>query len=132
MKRRFGAARSARALFIVPLPVVFEVANHIAGMPEGQRYERARTFVADIVDSIRATREIFLVSPSPKPEDVTRLLEVFASDYVGRGIGLVDTAVIDEARRLKAKFAKPSVHIWTLDHALKAGEPDPEPDPFLG
>ena len=48
-------------------------------------------------------------------------------------IGLVDAAIIYEAKRLKEKYKKSisKVHIWTKDTILKPHEPDEEPDPFI-
>ena len=64
--------------------------------------------------------------------ELLRLCDVYAQQLAVQGIGLSDTALIEEARRLKTKYNQPEdrVHIWTRDRRLKTHEPDAEPEPL--
>jgi hypothetical protein len=65
--------------------------------------------------------------------DLSKLLrqcDVYAQEMAEQGIGLSDTSLIEEARRLRKKYNQPRdrVHIWTKDRRLKTHEPDAEPE----
>ncbi|HYO70657.1 MAG TPA: hypothetical protein VEU33_31720 [Archangium sp.] len=58
--------------------------------------------------------------------------DVYAQEMAEQGIGLSDTSLIEQARRLRKKYNQPGdrVHIWTKDRRLKAHERDAEPEPL--
>ncbi|MBS0659501.1 MAG: hypothetical protein JSR82_14765 [Verrucomicrobia bacterium] len=132
-RQRLASHQAAGASFYLPLPCLFELGSKIAhGKDASERMRLARQLRRDVDLSFTA-RPIWKITPAGKPEDVLPpLLETFESS-IHEKIGLVDTFVAAEAHRLKIERAnfKPVVHIWTKDTALKAREPDPEPDPLI-
>lgn len=130
--KRFEKALMQKSPIYVPFPAIFEVANHIAHVKDGdKRTRQARQFVAIVLKSIDQGTP-FVVIPKLDVENLKLLLDVFAKDFVSQGVGLTDTSIIEEAKRLKREHATRQVHIWTTDKGLKAREPDPEPDAFIG
>ena len=134
VKRRFKAGTEQDALFFVPLPCVFEVGNHIVDVDDGnRRFDLAKLF-ADTIGQCIDTNRPWTISPSIEPRDLPALFRAYAADYAKQRIGLTDAWTIVEAKRLKAKYSASLgylVHIWCKDQALKAREPDPEPNPFM-
>jgi predicted nucleic acid-binding protein len=139
VKQRFGKAIKGGHRLFVPFPVVFEVANHIAGVrDDGLRKGLAKNLAKTIRSSVQNSSPWIITPAAPgdvlfRLSELLSLCEVYAQDMVARRVGLSDTAIIEEARRLKDKYNQPGdrVHIWTRDHGLKAYEPDPEPEPLL-
>jgi len=138
VKERFGKAIQAGHRLYVPVAVIFEVANHIAHVRHSGDRKKLANLLADTVRSSVETGTPWTITPAP--EDVLanltqllRLCDKYAKELASQGIGLSDTALIDQAGRLKAKYNQPGdrVHIWTTDGALKAHEPDPEPAPLV-
>ena len=134
VKRRFKAAAEQGALFFVPLPCVFEVGNHIVDVGDDyKRVDLAKRFANTVADCVE-TRSPWTISPSIEQQDLPALFKAYADDYAKQKIGLTDACTIAEAKRLKAKYSASLgylVHIWSKDQALKAREPDPEPNPFV-
>lgn len=121
----------------VPVPTVFELANHVTQSGRG-RVALARRLAADLRSSLEKQTP-WIVVPA-KDDDIlgstSRLLDAlqeFEEVFVAQSVGLTDVSVVHEARRLKTKYRSRAwaVHIWTRDAQLKAHEPDPEPDPFV-
>jgi hypothetical protein len=134
VKRRFKEATEQGALFFVALPCVFEVGNHIVDVDDGnKRFELANRFAETIAQCIETSRP-WTISPSIERRDLPDLFKAYAVDYAKQKIGLTDACTIAEAKRLKAKYSASLgylVHIWSKDRALKAHEPDHEPNPFV-
>jgi hypothetical protein len=134
VKRRFEMAVEEKAILYVPLPCLFELANHVADIRDGNRRKSLADFLVRTVESCASEGIPWLVTPFDMNDTLPKLCRAFAGDYVSRGIGLTDTFTILEALRLKKKYNGPQyrVHIWTKDRHLKACEPDTEPEAFLG
>jgi predicted nucleic acid-binding protein len=134
VKRRFKEATEQGALFFVALPCVFEVGNHIVDVDDGnKRFELANRFAETIAECIQTNRP-WTVTPSIEQPDLPALFKAYATDYAKQKIGLTDACTIAEAKRLNVKYLRSLgylVHIWCKDQALKAREPDPEPNPFV-
>lgn len=138
IKRRFQAAKDQGAKLYIPVPVLFELANHIAHVENG--YERiglAIKFSETVKNGIDPKETFLNVIPCEAysvASELSNNLEVFvqrfADEFVRQGLGFTDSAVILEAKGLKHGHNK--VHIWTTDEPLKPYEPDAEPDSFVG
>jgi predicted nucleic acid-binding protein len=138
VRKRFGEAVNAGHRLYVPFPVVFEVANHIAGVRDGGSRKRLANLLANTVRSCVESANPWIITPASEDilydlSELLRLCDVYAREMAVQSIGLSDTAIIEEARRLKGKYnqSEDRVHIWTRDEALKAHEPDTEPAPLL-
>jgi len=133
VKKRFETSSRTGCLLFIPLPVIFEVANSIGHIRDnGIRADLANRFVDAVMASFEPTGP-FAITPAIEQSHIEDLLTVFKKTYAMKGLGLTDTSVVAEAKRLKEKFGGMyRVHIWTLDRALKGQEPDTEMDPFIG
>lgn len=134
VRKRFKREAGRGARFYVPLPCIFELGNHIAGVKHDRRRKQLADWLLNTVKASLDTQAPWHITPTGKPEEILpELMDAFVSLAEKRRIGLVDTFTIGEARRLKATHAnaKLKIHIWTNDHALKASEPDKEPSPYL-
>lgn len=138
VKARFSGAVKAGHRLYVPFPIVFEVANHIAGVRDGGSRKKLAEFLARTVRSCVESSTPWIITPASEDilydlSELLRLCDVYAREMAVQSIGLSDTAIIEEARRLKGKYNQPEdrVHIWTRDQALKAHEPDTEPTPLI-
>jgi hypothetical protein len=134
VKKKFEDAIKSKSRLYVPLPCVFEIADHIANVKIGRkRSELAKKLFSTILSSLKESIPWILI-PSPEPTTIANLFRSYAKNYVIQGIGLTDTTVISEASRLKKKYRSLgcSVHIWTKDINMKAFEPDKEDYPFTG
>jgi hypothetical protein len=134
--RRYVEAVNSRARLYVPIPCLFELANHIADVPDGNRRHRlANSLTQQVKAAVEDPEAEWVLVSGHKSQEVSSLWSEFARRYAQQGIGLTDTSTIEVARRLKDKTYQGNlhkVHIWTKDHALKSWEPDQEPDPFIG
>lgn len=143
IKAKFSEAIERGDRLYVPLPVLFEVANHIAGVANGtRRRELVNKFLADVSSSVKDTQP-WTITPPGDPQSIEELMGAlgysvnrFADEFSEQRIGLTDTIVIMEAERLKlahssSKLKQYLVHIWTRDEGVKAREPDTEPNPFV-
>lgn len=134
VRARFAEAIEAGARMVVPTGVVYEVANHIAGVADGGARVRLAGRLRDaVVDSIRA-QSPWLITPAEPHDELIANLTAFAGAYAASGVGLSDTQIITTAHHWRRQYGGMkdyAVHIWTRDRALKTHEPDPEPDPFV-
>lgn len=138
VKQRFSQSVAADHRFYVPFAVVFELADHIAHERDGSARKRLADLLAATVRSCIAKATPWIITPASQDilydlSELLRLCDVYAQELAIQGIGLSDTAVIEEARRLKQKYNQPGdrVHIWTRDQGLKSHEPDAEPEPLM-
>lgn len=141
--QRFARADGVNTQLYIPLPVLFELGNHIADVKDGGARHR---LAGDLVDAV----QLWLSGESPftivSSMDDARTVEDFCSALSGlteqfaqlapNKHGLTNTAVVQEALRLKRKnpsstLKQVHVHIWTRDKRLKALEPDAEANAFV-
>jgi hypothetical protein len=124
IKKKFTWAIDQQATLYFPLPCVYELANHIAHVQDGA----VRKKLAELLYQTITDNPEVIVTPACAVNELQVFIERFKNEYVTQGIGLADAAVIDEATHSKTKNNQ--VYIWTLDKAIKAREPDTEPNPF--
>jgi len=125
IREKFAWAVERKATLYFPLPCVYELANHIAHVRDGT----ARRNLAEHLYQTVTNNTSILVTPACAVNELSVFIEHFKDEYVTQGIGLADAAVIDAARHLKNPNNQ--VHIWTLETAIKAREPDEEPAPLV-
>lgn len=137
VKKKFEQAIELGSRIFVPLACLFELADNISEIKNGRkRVSLAKKLcetVTRCVDEDNPFRP-WNITPKLSMEDLPRLCQTFVAEHVAKGIGFTDTAVCEEARRLKVKYASfgYKVHIWTKDRKLKSMEPDPEEAAFIG
>ena len=133
VRRRFRGAVAIKATFIVPLPCLFELGNHIADIPQGGLRHKKAAEVSATVQSSFETGNPWTITPAETLNAIQEVFTQFANQYVLEAIGLTDSFTIHEALRLKLENVHRDclVHIWTRDNALKAREPDTEENPFV-
>ena len=131
VRKRFTVAVEAGTRLYVSLPAIFELAGHIADVSDGGLRRKLSEQLRDtVISSIR-----WNLLPPIDRNAVERLINGFVDHSREKGISLVDTTLIDEAKRLRQTTYRGQtwrVHIWTKDQKLKAREPDGEPNAFLG
>ncbi|MFZ2726534.1 MAG: hypothetical protein WAX77_09810 [Methylococcaceae bacterium] len=138
IKRRFNIAIKNQYRLYFPIPVLFELANHIAHVDDGNlRRLLANKFSKIVHDCIDDKIVLYNIVPFANSAVVKELsdnldifIQQFANEFAQQGLGLTDSAVLLEAKSLKTKHNK--VHIWTTDEPLKPYEPDSEENPFIG
>lgn len=142
--QRFENARQITDQLQVPLPVLFELGNHVADVKNGESRKRLAVQLVDAVD-VWLTGETPLTIVSSMNDArtvqdfrdaVTGLTQEFRTLAPDRQ-GLTNAAIALEAKRLRDKHKNSSlktylVHIWTTDKKLKALEPDAEANAFVG
>ncbi|ETR70482.1 MAG: hypothetical protein OMM_03210 [Candidatus Magnetoglobus multicellularis str. Araruama] len=140
IKRLFEEAARNESRSYVPIPVIFEIANHIEHVRNNRCYELADRFNDDIQKSCDKDSP-FIIVPCKEFESkrlIAENMNLFSNNYIKKGLGLTDTAVYLQAKKISEtnkKFRKIypfPVHIWTMDRRLKKLEPDPEKNPFMG
>lgn len=143
VQAKFAQAFNSNAQLFVPLPVLFELANHIADVKDGGARRKKALELVDAVNAWLAGEvPITIVSSmddSRTVGDFCAALTALTKQYeklVPSQHGLTDTAVVMEAQRLREKHKDNrlqnfKVHIWTRHQSLKALEPDAEPNPFV-
>lgn len=135
--QRFDLAIKNQNTLYIPVPIIFELANHIAHIKDGNnRQQLAERFVSDIQNSLTKDSPFNLVpcQDFQSIEELAKNLVEFSNCYAKQGLGLTDTAVYLQAEQLFHSYKRLknySVHIWTRDKALKALEPDSEQNPFV-
>ena len=121
----------------IPLPVLYEFANHIADVNNGAHRQNLANIFTQWVNDIIAGHDTYIIPLSR--EDTLLTLSNFmdqcsqyATDLAQEKLGLSDTSIISAAERLKAKYRRYRIHIWTTDNRLKAHEPDQEANAYIG
>jgi len=132
VNERFEAAIRNKGRFYVPLPCIFELANHIAHAKDRNNRAALSIKLLETIKSCIENQRPWIITPSTGIEVLSELCRVFSDKYVIKGIGLTDTFIIQEAKGLKKEKSHFKVHIWTKDRSLKAYEPDKEENPFIG
>lgn len=143
VKQKFMEAIDRKDSFYVPLPALFELANHIADVKDASRRRALSEKLRETVYSCLEHANPWVLTPSGGPETIRELMEAlresvnrFASEFSQRKLGLTDTVVIREAERLRkvhqpTKLKSYYVHIWTRHREMKSHEPDTESTPFV-
>jgi hypothetical protein len=120
--------------FVVPLPCLFELGDHIADVKHEARRNELANWLLNTVESSLKKELPWIITPAGDPKEILpSVLSRFAENTVKKQIGLVDTFAAAEGERLKIEYErwKPVVHLWTNDRALKALEPDKEANPYF-
>ena len=135
VRKRFAVAVEAGTRLYVSLPAIFELAGHIADVSDGGLRRKLAEELRDTVVSSISEGQPWNLLPVLDRSAVERLINGFVDHAREQGMSLVDTTLIDEAKRLRETTYRGQawrVHIWTKDQRLKAREPDNEPNAFLG
>ncbi|OUD15450.1 PIN domain-containing protein [Thioflexithrix psekupsensis] len=144
--QRFKKAIEAPYRFIVPLPCLYELGNHVADVRSFERKKELALKIAETIKKSIENQKPWEIVPAIDIGNFIDLWEKFAKEYIectkggknsSESIGLVDATIIEEARKLKKDKSKRriepvKVHIWTKDKTLKAHEPDEEENSFTG
>lgn len=138
IKTRFKNATTQGNKLYIPIPVLFELANHIAHVADGnKRRELVTRFSETVMRGIDP--EITFINiisctafavASELSDNLEKFVQDFAEQFSQQGLGFTDSAIVLEAKSLKTKHNQ--VHIWTTDEPLKPYEPDTESNPFVG
>ncbi|NOQ34427.1 MAG: hypothetical protein GQ569_00845 [Methylococcaceae bacterium] len=147
IRNKFQSAIKNKHRLYIPIPVLFELANHIAHVENGYKREQlTHKFSETVKRGIDIKEPIINIIPCSAfsvANELNQNLEYFVnrfeSEFAQQGLGFTDSAIILEAENIKND--RNYVHIWTLDSRdsknlknrglnLKAREPDPEPNPF--
>lgn len=129
---RVAASLEAGDVRVVPIVDLLELGNQI-GRLGGQQARRTALQVRDDIEAARNPEEAFYrLFPVLEPDAFAALFRGFAETVHTQATSLVDFAVADAARAEKRRRPHDKVHIWTLDRALKAFEPDWEDDAYVG
>jgi predicted nucleic acid-binding protein len=137
IKLYFKTAIQNKYRLYIPIPVLFELANHIAHINNGgQRRNLASQFSKTVKKGITIEEPSLNIIPSMAftvANELSQKLEDFVDrfelEFVQQGLGFTDVSIILDAENLKND--RNIVHIWTLDTELKAREPDMENEPFV-
>lgn len=135
IRERYAMAIKSDSRLYVPLPCIFELADHIAEIDDGNHRNKLGNEVYKTIKTSVEEGIPWLITPPIEAIDfLPKLFEECVNKYMIEGIGLTDTCTIHEAGRLKKKYSSFNykVHIWTKDRDLKAQEPDSEQNPILG
>ena len=101
VRKRFAAAIEAGTRLYVSLPAIFELAGHIADVPDGGLRRKLSEKLRDtVISSIREGLPWNLL-PALDMSTVERLINGFVDHSPEKGVSLVDTTLIDEADRLR-------------------------------
>ena len=114
---RFTTAVENKARFYVTVPSIYELANHISHVSDGNKRrslaERVRDDVLSSLDPNQSTP--WTIIPSQQLDTFKNLIVNFVDNHVIQQIGLSDSTLIDEAHRLKRERYQrrgSPVHIW--------------------
>jgi hypothetical protein len=132
--RRWDAARNEGARFYVTVGCILELGNHVAKCKtRDRRRELAEELAEDVGDSVEHGIPWEIV-PADQGQALAIQVRAFRDRWVAQRVGLVDVQTIEQAKRLNRDYHARGhrVHIWTTDKALKACEPDAEPNRFTG
>lgn len=130
---KFENAININSTIVIPVQCVYELANHIAHIANGQvRKNKAELLTRTVTTSIHGSGP-WTISPHDGLDTLLKICEAFSDNYVIQGIGLSDSCVIEIAKTWKSKFKNNGrVYIWTKEASIKAHEPDTEAAAYLG
>ena len=133
IRSRFATAVENKARFYVTVPSIYELANHISHVSDGNKRRSLAERVRDTVLLSLNQGTPWTIIPSQQLDTFKNLIVSFVDNHISQSIDLSDSTLIDEARRLKRDTYQrrgSPVHIWTKDRKLKAYEPDKEPNAY--
>lgn len=133
LRTKWDGEREAGTSFRVPVGCVYQLCDHIADVPDGGRRRKLAGRVATDVTSSAQHGIPWLIIPSDGVTELASFVHRFASDDGHRELGLTNSQIVAIANDLKRKYGGVGdyrVHIWTRNGALKAYEPDREPNPL--
>ena len=102
VRNRYERAIESKSRLYVPLPCIFEFANHVAHVSDGnKRKQLAKTLYKTIKSCVE---EYFPwnITASTGIDDLPRVFGEFAHNYVIEKIGLTDTVIIEEANPINS------------------------------
>lgn len=136
--QRYKEENQKRSKFYVTVPVLFELADHIAHVDNAHARRDASNKLANIVRSSLDGNRPWSIPIEAMDQEQTgkslllHLLKRFEGEFSPLGIGMSDASVIDLSHQIKQCCGKlMAVHIWTRDQAIKSHEPDRELDPLF-
>ena len=134
IKRRYEKAIKNNSRFYVPFPCICEVGNRITRIGNGRVQRKLALNLCETVKSSFDNGVPWIITPFKLSPSIDVVCKAYAKSYAVQSIGLTDTVVIEEAKRLKKKYSglRFKVHIWTKDKEVKALEPEHERNCFLG
>ncbi len=132
VRKKFSKAWQAGHAIFVPGVCILEWGNHVAGINDASARAKAALLLSNEVSgALKEDQRVrkFTLIELPRMPDFAQLVARWQKGDADR-LGLVDSAIAEQARRHKAECTwKTEVHIWTGDRALKAVEPDAEDMP---
>lgn len=134
IKSRFAQAIKAGSLLYVSTSALFELANHIAHVNDGDQRRKLAIKLKATVEKSKNEKNPWIIEPCEELADIEQLMEAliqFSEQYASQGLGLTDTSIVLIAENLKKQYKQDNVYIWTTDEDLKAREPDTEQNPFV-
>ncbi len=127
-------AQDVSARFHVPVGCLYKLCDHITDVPGGNVQHRLARRVANDVQSSVDRAVPWVIAPAKGLSDMVTSVQTFAEDVGRLQLNLTNSETADIAIALKKKYASQPgyrVHIWTRNQALKAYEPDTEPNPLI-
>ena len=143
VKNKFAEAIDSGGRLYVPVPVLYELANHVADIKDSSNRKRLAKQLSQDVNSALKESTPWTITHLTDEADVSALMEAlrkhaeqFAEIFAKEKLGLTDTALVLEAERLRKRYQSNSlrkyhVHIWTRHQAIKSREPDNEANQFV-
>lgn len=136
IKQKFDDEQQAGSQFYFPIPVLFELANHIADA--SNRQQVIKSFMG-LIDNCLDDDIPYFITPCSNADsikefiqDLCLIINRFSDEFVSQKLGLTDVSIISEAERLKERYKLScKVHIWTRHNSLNARQPDEEQNPFV-
>lgn len=116
------------ASFILPISTIWETGNHIAHLSKGNvRRQNAQKFVEQVKKSIN-DESPFKTSELPNKADLARWLNTFpnavqrnkSDDKPTEGLSWGDHTIIGEFEKMRQKYPRANISIWSLDKDLSA------------
>jgi len=133
---KFDTEQLNNSQFYFPIPVLFELANHIA---DAHNKQQAIKSFKDLIDNFLDEDMPFFITPCSNAESIKDFIQDlyltitrFNNEFATQQLGLTDVSIISEAERLAKKYKlSATVHIWTRHKKLKAKEPHSEQNAFV-
>ena len=107
VKQKFADAIKVKADFVVPVPVLFELANHIAQIGHAANRRTLSTRLSDAVIKSLEEDNPWHITPCENSTLFKNLTDalissttIFAAQFAAQQIGLTDTLVVSADRKL--------------------------------
>lgn len=108
----------ARSRFQLPIAAIIETGNHIADVPNGHHRRRCAEKFCDMVEEALEGRIPWVLTPTPKAEEIREWLADFPDQYAMRGFGIADRSIIHAWEKARTRNRGVQVTIWSLDRKL--------------